>query len=77
MPSVQNPTQAMVLRIAGGGGGGSSLPTDGSPSLILNFLGNEGYSTLDLNFVSSSYVSNTPDPLMPDINTGTYYIWSP
>lgn len=53
--------------IDGFGGGGGGLPTDGSPSLIIDFVPSDPVYdyTLDTNFLTQQYEAYATDPTVP------------
>lgn len=60
----------------GSGAGANSLPTDGTPTLVLDFVGTDPtYSnTLGLDFTTGTYGSYTADPVAPAY--AAFYVWS-
>lgn len=54
----------------------SSLPIDGSPTLVLDFVNSafETNQSLNLNFIQRAYSANETDPVAPfPIN---FWVWS-
>lgn len=57
-------------------GFGGSLPTDGSPTLILDFVGSafETNQSLNLNFTEQTYGAYQTDPVAPPF--ANFWVWS-
>lgn len=57
-------------------GFGNSLPTDGSPTLVLDFVGSafETTQSLNLNFTNQTYSANQTDPVAPF--PANFWVWS-
>lgn len=70
----------MSIHVGGRGPGhlartqGGRFPTDGSATLVLDFVGSDPGEYLSLNFLTTDYYAFEPDPAFPD-SVVLFQIW--